>query len=95
MYWVHMSDKIVKEIRKEVLFPSYYAVEVSNLPSGISSRKMEDFMEQFGKVSEVAPVKYYAEKIDLCKKIYQTEMDIKELNIDMVEGSHSKHEEKI
>jgi hypothetical protein len=36
-------------------------------------------MCQFGNVKEVAAVKFYAEKIDLCKDIYELEIKIKEL----------------
>ena len=79
IYWSERSKKIIEEIKKEVLFPSYYAVEMNEFPKNISPIMVEDFMGRFGTIKEIAPVKNYSEKIAICKNIYDLETELKEL----------------
>ena len=39
------------------------------------------FMSQFGKVAEIAAVNNYSQTIDLSKKIYEKEIEIKQLEL--------------
>lgn len=58
-YWLHKGEVITEEIRTEVKLRSYYVVELTDFPSEATAEDVHNFMSQFGKVMEVAPVRNY------------------------------------
>jgi len=65
----------------EVKLRSYTVVELMDPPSKATPANVQIFFSQFGTVKEVAPVKDYDETISLSKKIYDLEIEIKELQL--------------
>ncbi len=60
---------------------SYTVVEVIDPPHKITDDDVRRFMEQFGKVVEVAAVRAFDESIHLSKRIYDLEVQIKEAEL--------------
>ena len=60
VYWKIKSDEIVEEMISEHALPSYYTLEVHNLPKSYSEESMVAHFEKFGgKVAQISTVYDY------------------------------------
>lgn len=70
LHWSTASEKLAKKICDNAQLPSYFTVEVSGHRNIHTLPKIQEFMENFGEVHEVAEVKNYDESINLSKQIH-------------------------
>ncbi len=94
-YWLHKGEVITEEIRTEVKLRSYYVVELTDFPTDATPEDVHNFMSQFGTVMEVAPVRNYNETIALSKKIYDLEINRKELELKKNSDNTTEYDEEI
>lgn len=78
-FWLNRGNQLTEEVRKQVKLKSYTVVEVVDPPTKATQQDVRNFMSQFGKIVEIAPVKDYDESINLSKTIYDLEVEVKEL----------------
>lgn len=71
----------MKDINNSIKLLSSSTLEVVGFPEGVRENKIEEFMNKFGTVSEVAAVKNYSDMIAISKDIYEINLKIKELEI--------------
>lgn len=80
-YWLHKGEVISESIRNQVKLKSYFTIELMEFSLNATTEDVHNFMAQFGGVAEVAPVRNYNETIALSKKIYDLELELKELEL--------------
>jgi RNA recognition motif-containing protein len=60
IFWEIKSDKLTDEVKQEVKFMSFYAIEVKFAKeNNFTEEQIANYFSKFGKVKEVAPVKDY------------------------------------
>jgi hypothetical protein len=73
----------------------YSVLELTEFAEGVTAGEVHNFMGQFGRVLEVAPVRDYDETISLSKKIYELEVELKQLEIHKEDEGSTEYDEQI